>query len=128
MAAPVDIITRGTAVIYGLGGEITATGVTGIAETGKANHKVKLDSIEDENGSDACLIATNEMVEADFVFVPISDIAFVTPLSTVTTSGFAMEELNADWIYVGDASIDMSHKAAKYTLKCRRYINNANIT
>jgi hypothetical protein len=122
MAVPT--IQTGRATVYGIGDEATC-GFAGILETGKGNHKFKLDAIEDENGSDAALIATNEMIEADFVFVPEEDgDFFATPLSTVETSGFKSALLNGTWIYVGDASIDLSHKAAKVTLKCRRYIGN----
>lgn len=126
MAVP--IIQTGQVVIYGLGDDVVIEGVAGIVETGKADHKFKLDNVEDENGSDAALIATNEHVEATFVVVPTESAGFVTPLSNVVTTGFAMDELNGTWIYIGDGSVDMSHKMAKYSIKVRRYINNTNLT
>ena len=125
MAVP--IIQTGQVVIYGLGDAVSVAGVAGIVETGKADHKFKLDNVEDENGSDAALIATNQHVEATFVVVPTTSAGFITPLASVITSGFAMDELNGTWIYIGDGSVDMSHKMAKYSIKCRRYIDNANL-
>ncbi len=124
MANP--LIQIGTAVIYGLGGAVSVSGLAGLMETAKANHKFKLDNVEDENGSDAALIATNEHVEADFVIVPTETSGFVAPLSTVVTAGFEAEELNGSWHYIGDQAVDLSHKQAKVSIKCRRYIDNTN--
>lgn len=125
MAVP--IIQVGEVVIYGLGNTVVVSGLAGLMETGKADHKFKLDSVEDENGSDASLIATNQHVEATFVVTPTEFAGFVEPLSTVVTSGFAIDELNGNWYYIGDGSADMSHKQAKVSIKCRRYIGNDNL-
>ena len=125
--AAVPNIQTGRVVIYGLGDDVLVSGIAGIVESGKADHKGKLDSVEDENGSDAALIFTNEHIEATFVIVPTEDANFVPPLSTVVTSGFKMQVLNGSWFYIGDGSADCSHKAAKTSVKCRRYINNTNL-
>lgn len=126
MATPT--IQKGLAVIYGIGDSATVNAAAGILESGKGTHKFKIDSIEDENGSDAALVATNEYVEADFTLVLSADVDFdLVPLATVATSGFKAAGLNGSWIYVGDSSIDLSHKAGKFTIKCRRYINNDNL-
>ena len=119
-----DPIQKGTAVIYGLGNAASITGFAALIDTGKAVHKFKLGNSEGPSGEDAALIATNEMVEADFVFTPTSDPGragdgfFLVPLATVATTGFASALLNAaNWIYIGDASIDLSHSQAKIMLK-----------
>lgn len=127
MATPT--IQKGHAVLYGIGDAASISAPAGILETAKGSHKFKVDAIEDENGSDAALVATNEYIEADFVIVPDGDVDFtLTPLATVTTSGFSAAGLNGTWIYFGDAAIDLSHKTGKYSMKCRRYINNDNLS
>jgi hypothetical protein len=125
--AAVPIIQKGKFVIYGLGDNVLVSGIAGIVESGKADHKGTLSNVEDENGSDAALIFTNEHVEATFVLVPTEDADFVPPLSTIVTIGFAMAALNSSWFYLGDGSLDMSHKMSKVSTKCRRYIGNANL-
>lgn len=128
-----DAIQVGQAVLYGIGDAAAITGFIALIETAKATHKFNLDTVEAQNGEHGSLIATNEMVEGDFVFTPDADPPsdgsgnfILRPLARVATSSFASAHLNAsNWIYVGDASLDLSHKQAKVTLKLRRYIDNA---
>ena len=125
-------IQKGQAVLWGVGnsGEVTVSGYASIlVDSGKATHKFKITPIENESGMDVTLVATNQMVEMEMVFVPEGATgAFNEPFATITTSGFSASELNGDWIYVGDASVDLSHKAGKMTIKGRRYINNTNLS
>ena len=124
---------KGQAVLWGVGTsgavEVGAYALVS-AESAKAAHKFAMDAVEDENGFDAALVATNEFVEADVTIYP-QDGANVgvalEPFATVALSGFSNGELNGSWIYMGDASLDLSHKAAKFSLKLRRYVQG-NIT
>ena len=125
-------IQTGQVVLWGVG-TAGSTSVSGygsvLVDTGKANHKFKLSAIQNSNGMDVTLIATNEMIEADIVFVPDSaDADFDQPFSTISLSGFKAAVLNGDWLYVGDGSVDLGHKEGKVSLKMRRYINNPNIS
>jgi len=108
-------------------------------ETAKGQHKFKLDTLEDEIGFDKALIATNGYIELDMTFKPTGAsraaaeavAAFLPPLSKVTTANFAVPILNGDWVYVGDASIDLNQKQGKMTLKIRKYDDaeqNASLT
>ena len=102
---------------------------TFILETSKAQHKFKLEAIEDELGFDRSLIATNANVEVDITWTPsgasraaaAATAAFLTPLSLVTLANFSAATFNGDWVYIGDSSIDLSHKQAKMQLKLRKY-------
>jgi hypothetical protein len=124
-------IQVGKAVMWGIGGEASITGVGGfILQDGKADHKFKLTAIEDELENDAALVATNEHIEATMTWIPLKTNTFdiPTPLANITTSGFAADILNGEWYYVGDATVNLSHAAAKMSLKLRRYINNDNLS
>src|SRR5438552_8010251 len=114
-------IQTGQAVLWGVGTP-GSTSVSGygviLVDTGKANHKFKLSAIQNSNGMDVTLVATNEMIESDIVFVPESaDADFSAPFSAITLSGFKLAVLNGDWLYVGDGSVDLGHKEGKVTLK-----------
>src|SRR5438477_6102184 len=103
-------IQHGQAVLWGIGED--SQGITGyaaiLAVTAKGSHKIKLDTIEDEIGDDAALIATNSMIEADIAFVPeTGTVTFPTPPSSITLSGFKSNVLDGAWIYMGDAAIDL---------------------
>jgi hypothetical protein len=126
-------VQNGTGLIHGIannGSAITLEGyATFLLETAKAGHKFKLDSIEDELGFDATLIATNGHVETTINWTPsgatraaaAATAAFLTPLATVTLANFKVAAFNGDWIYVGDQSIDLSHGVGKMSLKLRKY-------
>src|SRR5262245_33952151 len=126
-------IQRGTAVVHGIKNDGTAISIEGYAtfllESGKAQHKFKQDNVEDEVGFDASLIATNGMVELDIQWTPsgatkaaaLATAVFLEPLAKVELANFAVEVLNGDWLYIGDGSIDLSHKTAKLGLKLRKY-------
>jgi len=139
---PIEV-QSGAGVAFGISNSGSAITITGFAtiiwDTAKASHKFKIDSIEDENGFDKALIATNAHVELDITFVPIgatraaaSEVAvFLEPLSKVTLSNFKIDAFNGDYVYVGDESIDLSHKEAKMQLKIRKYDDadqNASLT
>ena len=47
--------------------------------------------------------------------------ALLTPLAKVTVSNMAVDLLNGDWVYVGDESIELSHKQGKMSIKLRKY-------
>jgi hypothetical protein len=127
-------IQVGKAVLWGIGdGSASITGIGGfILQDGKIDHKFKMAAVEDEVDSDAALIATNEHVEATMTWTPLkgdgtAPTILPTPLQKITTSNFVAADLNGDWYYVGDASINLSHAAAKMSLKLRRYIGNDNL-
>jgi hypothetical protein len=125
-------IQVGKAVMWGIGdGSATITGIGGfILQDGKIDHKFKLAAIEDEVDNDAALVATNEHVEATMTWTPLQGSTasiLPTPLQKITTSGFVCADLIGDWYYIGDASINLSHAAAKMSLKLRRYIGNDNL-
>jgi len=126
-------VQTGTGILHGVannGSAITMTGyATFILETSKAQHKFKIEAIEDELGFDRSLIATNANVEVDITWTPsgasraaaAATAAFLTPLSLVTLANFSAATFNGDWVYIGDSSIDLSHKQAKMQLKLRKY-------
>ena len=126
-------VQNGTGIVHGIrndGSAITMTGyATFILETAKGQHKFKLDNVEDELGFDAALIATNGHVETDITWTPSgatraaaeATAVFLTPLAKVTLDNFKITAFNGDWIYIGDQSIDLSHKMGKITLKVRKY-------
>lgn len=136
-------VQNGTAVIHGIkndGSSITITGYASfLLESGKAQHKFKLDNVEDEVGFDASLIATNGFVELDIMWTPsgaskaaaLATAVFLEPLAMVTLDNFAVTTFNGDYVYIGDGSIDLSHKVAKLGLKLRKYDDedqNASLT
>ncbi len=124
---------NGRATLFGIRSDGTPIAISGyvsiILETGKGQHKFKMDSIEDELGFDASLIATNGHVELDLAWTPTgatradaeASAVFLEPLAKVTISNVAVAFVNGDWVYVGDQSIDLSHKQGKMTLKVRKY-------
>lgn len=127
---------NGTAIVFGItnsGTPITIEGyATFILETGKAQHKFKVDYIEDENGFDTAAVATNAFTEVDLTWTPsgaskaaaAATAVFLEPLSKVTLANFTVTEFNGDWLYIGDASIDLSHKQAKMMIKVRKYADS----
>ena len=126
-------VQTGTAVVYGITNDGTPITIEGYAsfilETAKANHKFDLDSVKDADNFDAALIACNGHIETDITWTPsgatkaaaAATVAFLEPLSKVTLANFLVDALNGDWIYVGDSSVDLSHKQGKMTLKVRKY-------
>jgi hypothetical protein len=126
-------VQNGKGILFGVtnsGSPITMTGyATFILDTAKGAHKFKLTSIEDENEFDAALIATNTHIEMDITWTPsgatrtaaAATAVFLDPLSKVTLANFAVDAFNGDYVYVGDQSIDVSHGAAKMSLKVRKY-------
>jgi hypothetical protein len=126
-------VQNGTGILFGIsnsGSAITLEGyATFILETTKGQHKFKLEAVEDETGFDRSLIATNAHVEIDITWTPsgatraaaAETAVFLTPLSKVALANFAVVAFNGDWVYVGDLSIDLSHKQGKMQLKLRKY-------
>lgn len=138
-----DDIQSGSAILNGItnnGSAITMSGyATFILETAKGNHKFKLEAVEDEIGFDRALIATNPHVEVDINWTPsgatraaaVDTAVFLEPLAKVTLANFAVDAFNGDWVYIGDQSIDLSHKQGKMSLKIRKYSDedqNASLT
>jgi len=126
-------VQNGKGILFGItnsGSAITMTGyATFILDTAKGNHKFKLTAIEDENEFDAALIATNSHLEIDITWTPsgatraaaATTAVFLNPLAKVTLANFKVSAFNGDWVYVGDEAIDLSHGAAKMSLKIRKY-------
>lgn len=126
-------VQTGTGILHGIGNNGSAITMTGYAtftlETSKAQHKFKLEAVEDELGFDRALIATNANIEVDITWTPsgatraaaAATAAFLDPLATVTLANFKVAEFNGTWVYIGDSSIDLSHKQAKMMLKIRKY-------
>ncbi len=130
-------IQSGTAVLYGITNDGTAISIEGYAtfiiDTAKGNHKFELDSVKDENNFDVSLIATNPYTELDINWTPsgttraaaAATAVFLEPLSKVALDHFKVTTLNGDYVYIGDCSIDLSHKQAKMSLKIRKYDDTA---
>ncbi len=136
-------VQNGTAILHGIRNNGTAITISGYAtfilETTKGQHKFKLDTVEDELGFDKALIATNAHIEVDLTFMPSGATraaaegvaAFILPLAKVTLANFAVAAFNGDWVYVGDASIDLNTKQGKMSMKIRKYADgtqNASLT
>src|SRR5213596_3424754 len=128
-----DQIQTGQAVVYGVnndGSPITIEGyATFLLETAKASHKFELDTVKDEANFDASLIASNGHRELDITWTPsgvnkqaAADTAvFLDPLAKVTLAHFKVDFINGDYIYVGDAMIELNHKQGKMSMKLRKY-------
>lgn len=126
-------VQTGKAYIHGIrndGSAITISGVAGFSiDTAKISHKFKMDSLEDEIGFDNALVATNAFYEQDLSFMPTgasraaveAGAVFILPLAQVVIANFAIEAFNGTWVYMGDMSLDLSHKQGKMSLKVRRY-------
>jgi hypothetical protein len=132
-----DEIQTGTAVLFGIandGSAITMEGyATFILETTKANHKFKIDNVEDENGFDKALVATNPHREIDITWTPsgatradaAATAVFLEPLDKVTLDNFKATVFNGDYIYIGDAGLELNHKQGKMSMKLRKYDDDA---
>lgn len=140
MASEVQV---GRAYIHGIRNDGTAIGLSGYAtftlDTVKLDHKFDSEFLKDEIGFDAAGIATNEHIECAIAWMPTgatraaaaATAAFLSPYSKVTLSHFELTIANGDWLYIGDASIDLSKKEGKMALKLRRYVDdvqNASMT
>lgn len=138
-----DEVQSGTAIVFGIANDGTAISMEGYAtfilETAKANHKFKLDSVEDENGYDKSLIATNAHRELDITWTPsgatraaaAGTAVFLEPISKVALANFKLDIFNGDYIYIGDAGLELSHKQGKMSMKLRKYDDadqNASLT
>lgn len=141
MAAEVQ---KGTGILFGIANNGTAITMSGYAsftlDAAKAQHKFKLEEVQDELGFDKALIATNGHVELDITWVPsgatraaaANASVFLTPLSKVSLNNFKAAAFNGDYVYIGDQSIDLSHGGpGKMSLKIRKYddsYQNASLT
>lgn len=136
-------IQNGKATLFGIANDGTTIAMEGYAtftlEAAKGQHKFKLDTLEDEQGFDHALIATNGHIEVDISWNPTgatkaaaaATAAFLVPLRSVTLAHFLVAAFNGDWIYVGDQSIELNHKIGKMSLKLRKYDDaeqNASLT
>jgi hypothetical protein len=125
-------IQTGKAILWGINGSPTVEGYAGVLlQDGKLEHKFKMTPIEDEREFDVSLIATNEHFETTLTWTPASTsragaaatVSTPEPFKKITLSGFEVEDMNGDWIYVGDASVNLSHTAGKMSLKVRKYVD-----
>lgn len=126
-------VQNGKAVAWGIANDGTAISIEGYAsfilQDGKLDHKFKLTAIEDEAEFDVSLIATNPHCETTITWQPagatradaLATISIPVPLKTITIAHWAVPLFNGDWIYVGDASVNLSHTAGKQSLKVRKY-------
>lgn len=124
-------VQKGTAVLWGVGNSCSVTGyASAVLQDGKLDHKFKLTAVEDERGADTSLIASNEHFETTITFCPVgTSVTFgTTPLATVALSGFGASDLNGNWYYIGDGSVNLSQVAGKVSLKLRKYVSNSNLT
>jgi hypothetical protein len=136
-------VQNGDAVLFGMRNDGTAITIEGYAtfllDGAKLTHKVENEFVKDELGYDASVISTNAYREIDLTFVPsgatrdaAETVATIpTPLAKVTLTHFALDDYNGDWVYMGDAAIDLGHGVGKMTLKLRQYddeTQNASMT
>jgi hypothetical protein len=135
---PQEVI-NGSAILHGIRNDGTAIDIDYLAfiDTSKVQHKFKLDAIEDEQGFDASLIATNEHYECDITLTPKgatraaveAAVVVLEPLASVAFTHFSVAIFNGTWIYVGDQSIELSKgKEGKVTLKFRKYADSTQNT
>jgi len=126
-------VQTGTAILFGITNSGTPISMMGYAtfiiESTKGSHKFEIDAIKGENNFDMALIATNGHVELDVTWTPsgatraaaAATAVFLTPLAKVTLANFQADAFNGDYVYVGDQSVELSHKQAKMSLKVRKY-------
>ena len=128
-------VQSGKGVLFGIpndGSPITIEGVaTFTLETAKLSRKFKLAEVEDENGFDCALIATNAMDELDVTWTPTAQTraaaagtaVMLNPLARMTLSHFKVAAFNGVFIVMGDQGIDLSRGVGKMQLKLRRYVD-----
>ncbi|SRR6266576_2537684 len=126
-------VQTGLANLFGItnsGSAITMSGyATFILDSVKSGHKFEMDAVKDEINFDRALIATNAHQEITITWTPAgatrtaaaATAAFLLPLAKVTMANCSVSMINGDWVYVGDGSLDLSHKEAKMSLKIRKY-------
>lgn len=130
-------VQNGRAHVHGIrndGTEITILGYASFTlQSVNGNHRFVLDEIEDELGFHKALVATNAHIEATIVFLPSAVsttntranaegvAVFLAPLAKVTITHMAIAMFNGDWVYIGDESIDLTHKQGSMNLKLRKY-------
>jgi hypothetical protein len=122
------------------GALVTLTGAATITiEDANLEHQFDMDAHEGQDGNVETLIAYNERLEVTCNFAPngaartdaIASAANSFPgmISKVVLSGFKIAKLNANYNYIGGASVKMTKKGvAIMGMKLRSYIaNNASL-
>lgn len=103
-----------------------------LAQSIKITHSVDLQVTKDNIGDDASWRANNEKLDGDWAMKLLGDTnahakagaAFLTPLATITASGFDVTVMNTTWSYMGDGSIDLKNDdVGDITVKVRRYVD-----
>jgi hypothetical protein len=130
-------IQRGTAILHGIrsSGAPIDIGYDCFIDTAKVNHEWDEDKTKDNIGFTANLSATDARKMTDITMVPNgatradaeAAAAFLEPLEVVAFSGFAVDAFNGNWIYKG-ASIELSTKAGKMSLKFEKYDDEEQMT
>src|SRR5437879_554062 len=105
-------VQNGSAIVFGISNSGSPIAIQGtahfIVDMAKGTHKFKVESIEDENGFDTSLVATNAHMELDITFVPSARTAtsggtradayavavFLDPLAKVTLENFKVAAFN----------------------------------
>lgn len=125
-------VQAGLAFIHGIrndGSAITITGVAGVLDSAKLQHKFELEENKDELGFTNNLTAVNDHFEVDIAFMPASTTralaeaagATIAPLAKVTLAHFAVAAFNGDYVYIDGMSIDISQKQGKMNMKLKRW-------
>lgn len=130
-------IQTGTAAIEGIGNSGSAITVSGFATFLLQNldltHKFDRREVKDAEGNDAQLSARNAYVEMTVDFVPsganraaaVAVVAFPTALAKVTIANCEVGEVNGDWVYMGDAKLQLKNaENGTYSLPLRQYTNS----
>jgi hypothetical protein len=123
------VTKRGKASVEGIPGAFDVI-VYPVKQTGKLTHQWEEEKIGDEHAADVAILARNEHMLADFGMKILGDTqahavagaALLSPLATVTLSGFDLAAYNGKFQYVGGAELDLnSSQVGSFNIKLRRW-------
>lgn len=124
---------KGKALVWGIspvGGVTISCFATFIPQSAKIRHEFNLVDEQDANGFDTSAIATNGRLMGTVNLKPSGATraaaalvcVSLTPLLTVTLSGFTVTAFNGGWQYIGNEEIDLANNAAAtISLPVRKY-------
>ncbi len=113
----------GQAAFFGLDG--TVSGVASVVfNSAEVTDEFDVTELKDGFGNTIGAVSHNGRKSVSFEMVPLDGGTAALPaqLAAITTSDFALGDLNGTWYYVGGGKISMSNEGfAKFSLPCKRW-------